>query len=53
MKLSDAELERYARQIVLPQVGGVGQGKLKQAAIAPAGLAARSFRRSRGRASAD
>ena len=37
MKLSDAELERYARQIVLPQVGGVGQGKLKQAAIAVVG----------------
>lgn len=29
MSLSDEELERYARHIVLPQVGGVGQRKLK------------------------
>lgn len=33
MNLSDAELERYARQIVLPQVGGVGQKKLKAAKV--------------------
>lgn len=32
--LTDDELERYARQIVLPQVGGVGQRKLKAARIA-------------------
>jgi molybdopterin/thiamine biosynthesis adenylyltransferase len=32
--LSDQELERYARHIVLPQVGGVGQRKLKAASIA-------------------
>jgi molybdopterin/thiamine biosynthesis adenylyltransferase len=32
--LSDAELERYARQIVLREVGGVGQNKLKGASIA-------------------
>ena len=31
MNFSDAELERYARQIVLPQVGGAGQARLKQA----------------------
>ena len=37
MKLSDAELERYARHIVLPQVGGVGQRKLKAARIAVVG----------------
>jgi molybdopterin/thiamine biosynthesis adenylyltransferase len=30
---TDAELDRYARQIVLPQVGGVGQRKLKAASI--------------------
>jgi molybdopterin/thiamine biosynthesis adenylyltransferase len=35
--LSDAELERYARQIVLPQVGGVGQRKLKAAKVAVVG----------------
>ena len=29
MSLSDEELGRYARHIVLPQVGGVGQRKLK------------------------
>jgi molybdopterin/thiamine biosynthesis adenylyltransferase len=32
--LGDAELERYARHIVLPQVGGVGQRKLKAAKVA-------------------
>ena len=31
MALSDEELDRYARHIVLPQVGGVGQNKLKAA----------------------
>jgi adenylyltransferase/sulfurtransferase len=35
--LSDEELERYARQIVLPQVGGVGQKKLKAARVALVG----------------
>jgi molybdopterin-synthase adenylyltransferase len=33
VSLSDHELERYARHIVLPQVGGVGQRKLKTASI--------------------
>jgi molybdopterin/thiamine biosynthesis adenylyltransferase len=37
VKLSDEELERYARQIVLPQFGGLGQGKLKQASVAVVG----------------
>jgi adenylyltransferase/sulfurtransferase len=37
VSLSDAELERYARHIVLPQVGGVGQRKLKAASIAVVG----------------
>ena len=37
MTLSDAELERYARHIVLPQVGGVGQRKLKAAKVAVIG----------------
>ena len=37
MNLSDQELERYARHIVLPQVGGVGQRKLKAANIAVVG----------------
>jgi molybdopterin/thiamine biosynthesis adenylyltransferase len=32
-ELTDPELERYARQIVLPQVGGVGQRKLKAASV--------------------
>ena len=31
MSFSDAELERYARQLVLPQVGGTGQQRLKAA----------------------
>src|ERR1700755_1538656 len=33
MALSDTELERYARHIVLRQVGGVGQSKLKAARV--------------------
>ncbi|WP_310467472.1 ThiF family adenylyltransferase [Sphingomonas sp.] len=37
MDLTDAELERYARHIVLPQVGGVGQRKLKAARVAVVG----------------
>ena len=37
MSLSDEELERYARQIVLPQVGGVGQRRLKEASVAIVG----------------
>jgi adenylyltransferase/sulfurtransferase len=34
VSLSDEELDRYARHIVLPQVGGVGQRKLKAVSIA-------------------
>jgi adenylyltransferase/sulfurtransferase len=37
VSLSDEELERYARHIVLPQVGGVGQNKLKATSIAVVG----------------
>jgi molybdopterin/thiamine biosynthesis adenylyltransferase len=37
VSLSDAELERYARHIVLPQIGGVGQRKLKTASVAVVG----------------
>src|SRR5205085_331490 len=33
VSLSDQELERYARHIVLPQVGGVGQNKLNAASV--------------------
>jgi adenylyltransferase/sulfurtransferase len=36
-ELSDQEIDRYARHIVLPQVGGVGQRKLKAASIAVIG----------------
>lgn len=32
-KLTDAEIERYARQIILPEIGGSGQQKLKAARI--------------------
>ena len=31
--LSDAELERYARHIVLPEIGGAGQQRLKRARV--------------------
>jgi len=37
VNLRDEELERYARHIVLPQVGGVGQRKIKAAGIALVG----------------
>ncbi|MFN7174872.1 MAG: HesA/MoeB/ThiF family protein [Thermaurantiacus tibetensis] len=37
MTLSDLELERYARHIVLPEVGGAGQARLKAAAVAVVG----------------
>jgi len=37
VNLTDAELDRYARHIVLPQVGGVGQRKLKAARVAVVG----------------
>lgn len=33
LELSEEELERYARHIVLPQVGGVGQNRLKAASV--------------------
>ena len=33
MALSDDELDRYARHIVLPQIGGAGQQRLKDARI--------------------
>lgn len=38
MSLTDDELDYYARAIVLPQVGGVGQKKLKAARVALVGL---------------
>lgn len=37
MTLSDAELERYARHIVLKEIGGVGQLRLKGARVALVG----------------
>ncbi len=37
MNLSDAELERYARHIVLPRFGGAGQNKLRAASVAVVG----------------
>ncbi|WP_293840904.1 molybdopterin-synthase adenylyltransferase MoeB [Sphingopyxis sp.] len=35
--LSDAELDRYARQIILPAFGGAGQARLKNAHVAVIG----------------
>ena len=35
--LSDAELDRYARHIVLPQIGGAGQMRLRAAHVAVVG----------------
>jgi molybdopterin/thiamine biosynthesis adenylyltransferase len=31
-RFSDEEIERYARQMVLPEVGGVGQARLRSTA---------------------
>ncbi|WP_028970463.1 HesA/MoeB/ThiF family protein [Sphingomonas sp. URHD0057] len=36
-ELSDDELDRYARHIVLPQIGGVGQRRLKAARVVVVG----------------
>ena len=33
MLLSDAEIERYARQLVMPELGEAGQAKLRAARI--------------------
>lgn len=40
MNLTDSELVRYARHIVLPQIGGSGQRKLKASRIALVGAGA-------------
>ena len=40
MNLTDRELERYARHIVLPQVGGPGQRKLTKSRVAIIGAGA-------------
>jgi len=37
MPLSDEELDRYARQLVLPQFGGLGQQRLNSASVAVIG----------------
>ena len=37
MALSDEELDRYSRHIILPQIGGAGQLKLKAASVAVVG----------------
>lgn len=37
MTLSDAELDRYARQIILKEIGGAGQQRLKAATVAVVG----------------
>ena len=36
MRFSDEEIRRYARQIVLPEVGGAGQEKLRAATLTAA-----------------
>ena len=33
MMLNDDEIERYARHIVLPEIGGPGQQRLKNARV--------------------
>jgi adenylyltransferase/sulfurtransferase len=36
MRFSDDEIRRYSRQIVLPEVGGAGQEKLRTATVTAA-----------------
>jgi adenylyltransferase/sulfurtransferase len=36
-RFSDEEIRRYARQMVLPEVGGVGQARLRAAAAVASG----------------
>ncbi|MEL6920872.1 MAG: ThiF family adenylyltransferase, partial [Pseudomonadota bacterium] len=36
-EFSDAEIERYARQIIMPEIGGSGQQALKRAHVAIVG----------------
>ena len=33
MNLSEEQIERYARHIILPEVGGVGQAKLLEGKV--------------------
>ncbi|MDX1486333.1 MAG: ThiF family adenylyltransferase, partial [Alphaproteobacteria bacterium] len=33
MEFSDAQLERYARHIILPELGGAGQEKLLRSSV--------------------
>src|ERR1700690_3534441 len=37
MALSDAQIDRFSRQIILPQIGGIGQERLLQSSVAVAG----------------
>ncbi|MBV9832902.1 MAG: ThiF family adenylyltransferase, partial [Alphaproteobacteria bacterium] len=33
MDFTEAQLQRYARHIILPEIGGIGQAKLRQARV--------------------
>ena len=35
MDFTDAQLRRYARHIILPEIGGIGQERLLQARVLP------------------
>src|SRR5258705_139440 len=40
MALSEMQIERFSRQIILPQIGGTGQQRLLDAAVALGGVCA-------------
>ena len=43
MQLSDKDIDRYSRNIILPEIGGEGQYKLLQSKVLVIGMGGRPF----------